>query len=319
MKVKSYRIIRLSHIDSEDDSYRITTNTKLDDLTDSIKNVGLLNPPLLIEKSETFRIISGFRRTEACKKLGWSDIQAWVADPDTEKLECVKCAVTDNALQRPLNLIETSRSLKMLSDFFKDYKELARTASELGLPGNLSVIKKVENLCLLPLPIQNAILSDTIPLTIALELEQLEKNTAIAFAKLFDDLKPSLNKQREIIILVKEIAAREDTSVAEILQETCLQEISGNHELNRNQKTGKIRSYLKKRRFPSITNAEEKFGKLVQELKLGNNANIIPPSNFEGTLYSLNLHFANLEDLEKHWTTIEKMIKNPALVKMFER
>ncbi len=316
MKAKSYTTIQLSHIDLEDTTYRITTNTNLDDLIDSVKNVGLLNPPLLIEESEIknqkskiFRIISGFRRIEASKSLGWPDIEAWIADPGTEKFECARCAVTDNALQRPLNLIEVSRSLKMLSVFFKDQKELAKTASKLGLPDNPSVIKKIESLCLLPLSIQNAILSDTIPLTIALELKQLEKDTAIAFAKLFDELKPSLNKQREIITLTKEIAVREDTSVLKILQGSCLQEISDNHELNRNQKTGKIRYYLKQRRFPSITQAEEKFGKLVQELKLGNNANLTPPNNFEGTSYNLNLHFSSLAELKEHQAMLDRLVR----------
>jgi len=43
--------VGLSAIDPEDDTYRITTQTSIDDLVDSIKDVGIINPPLIIKKN----------------------------------------------------------------------------------------------------------------------------------------------------------------------------------------------------------------------------------------------------------------------------
>ncbi|MBU4184595.1 MAG: hypothetical protein KKC23_00020, partial [Proteobacteria bacterium] len=46
----------MSLIDPEDQTYRITTETGIDDILDSIKNVGLINPPILIKKKSKYTI-----------------------------------------------------------------------------------------------------------------------------------------------------------------------------------------------------------------------------------------------------------------------
>lgn len=56
-------------------------------LKESIREVGLLNPVIVNEKNE---LISGFRRFEACRQLGWQEIEANVletSDDDVKKLE----------------------------------------------------------------------------------------------------------------------------------------------------------------------------------------------------------------------------------------
>ena len=144
--------VKLAGIDCTDNTYRITTETNLDDLTASIKKIGLLNPPLLLEDNSEYIIVCGFRRIEACRILGWSQVKARILDPGTQKADCAKIAVTDNALQRPLNLIEQSKSLALISGFIRDNVVLARELSTLGLPENQSVIKKLRRYAIFPGP-----------------------------------------------------------------------------------------------------------------------------------------------------------------------
>ncbi len=314
-------LIKISSIKSDDTTYRITTDTSIDNLTRSIKETGLLHPPILIQKeslNNEFIIISGFRRIESCQYLGWSEIEARILPHDTEKIEQVKIAISDNSFQRPLNLIEVSRSLNLLSEFFKDNKELAEAAAKLGLPGHPGVIRKMEKLSNMPIPVQNTILSDTISLAMACEMDTFENDTAITLVKLFDDLKLSLNKQREIITLVKEIAIREDISMQDVLGGDALQQILNNSEPDRNQKSQKIRFYLKERRFPAITKNEKSFDALVKSLNLGNNVKLIPPRDFEGTEYNLNLSFSSLTELKSHKSLFDRLIQNSVIEKIFE-
>lgn len=306
--------LEISWIDSEDETYRITTEARMGPLVDSIKKVGLINTPLLIEKPTSgpkpeFTIVSGFRRVEACRRLGYSSIKVRIVAPNTSRLECIKLAIIDNALQRPLNLIEASRSIFLLSAFFSDNNSLAQEASSLGLPASPTFINKIKNICRLPWPIQNGILANTISLSMALELSLLEQDAGVALANLFRDLKLSLNKQREIFTLVKEIALREDMSIIEVIEEDCLQEILNNENLDRTQKTREIRSYLKKRRFPALTKAEEEFKKQIKKLKLGNGAKLIPPHNFEGNTYTLSLYFKNEHELNDRLALLKRIMK----------
>ena len=311
--------VKLAAINFADDTYRITTAANSDDLMVSIKNGGLLNPPLLIANNSGFTIVCGFRRIEACRALQWQDVPARILDPATQKRTCAQLAITDNALQRSLNLIEKSRAIKLLDGYFEDDNELSRELSALGLPENRALVKKIKTLGHLSSHIHKAILSNTITLPMALRLGELEPAAATDFLALFETLKPSLNKQREILTLVKEIALAEDIPILKVLNEKRMQKTLNHPDIDRNQKTRMVRQYLKKRRFPVLTSAEKRFELLVKELKLGQDIKLIPPNNFEDTTYSLTLNFKNMVELKARKATFDTIIQHPALEKIFNK
>ena len=313
------KIVKLSLIDSNDDSFRITNQINTDHLMASIDHVGMLNLPLLIEKKFGYKIVCGFRRIEACRELGWTDVEVRLLDSDTKRLECIKYAITDNSLQRPLNLIEQSRSINMLYGFFKDVGALGKSLSVMGLPDNPSIIKKIKKLVHLPKCVQTGILSNTISLSMALDLGRLQPEAGECLAKLFQTLYLSLNKQKEILRLVTEISLREDISIPKVLENDILQKILSHKNLDRNQKIREIRIYLKQRRFPVITAAEKEFEKHVKKLKLGSGTKLVPPDNFEGTTYTLKLFFKNLIELKDRKASVDALIKNPSLNKILDR
>ena len=304
-----FQSITLARINLQDDTFRITTRTDVNDLLESIRYDGLITPPLLTQKDSTFIIVSGFRRIAACQKLDWNGITARILKPDIGALDCLRLAIAENALQRSLNLIETSRCLQKLSLFITNSRDLAESASNLGLPDHPSIIDKIKGLCLLPKPIQVSILADTISLAMAKELESLEADCAIAFTRLFDQLKIGLNKQKEIVTLVKEIARRDGLSTQEVMEDKHFIEIMTHRDLDRGQKSRKLRSYLRQRRYPRIAAAEKTFEILRKNLNLGNDIQLIPPKEFEATTYGLNLTFSNLEHLKILQTRLNKIIQ----------
>jgi len=311
-------IVDLSEIDLSDDDFRITTEKQVDDLMHSINHVGILHHPLLLKKEATYTIICGFRRIEACRRLNWSELEAKILGPDTMRLECIKYAITDNAFQRPLNLIEKSRSIGMISDFFKDINSLSEELSILGLSEHPSMIKKLEGICHLPELFQNSILSNTISLAMVLELAGMSEDDAKGFIKLFNTLKLSLNTQREIVTLVKEIAIREDRSILQIIEEFHLNKILTNEDLDKNQRANQIRIYLKQRRFPTIDVIEKSYEKYRQKLNLERGFKLIPPANFESPTHTLQLSFNNLTQLKSLKTAFEALLENPYLNKIVD-
>lgn len=310
------KIVKLSEVDTSDHSFRITTQETVDDLVDSIRHVGLLNLPLLLEKKSRYIILCGFRRIEACRRLDRLDVKARILDSDTKKLECARYAVTDNAFQRPLNLIEKSRSIGMLSNFFTDNRRLSKEMSLLGVPCHESIIKRIKDICYFSKPLQNSILSENISLALALELHKMSKDVEDGFVKLFNVLKLSVNKQREIVTLIKEIALRENIPMAQVLEGQPLKRILNDEDLDKNQKTRKIRTYLKQRRFPAITRAEQVFEEHRQNLKLGTGIKLIPPDNFESPTYFLKFSFKDLNELKNLKEIFDPLIENPSLKKI---
>ena len=316
----SYQVtsVPLSRIDTTDETYRITTRADLDDLLKSIGADGLLNPPFLTDSGNGFTVVSGFRRLAACVDLGMDDITARILDPDMSPLECLRMAIADNAFQRPLNLLETSRALYKLSLHFQSDRHLIESTSSLGLPSNRSVIKKIKNLCLLPDKLQHGIMDESISLSMAMELKNLPSACAAAFAQLFGEFKLSLSKQREIVTLVKEIARREEISELTLLEGRQFQDIIADREGDRGQIAREMRDYLRQRRFPQLVKAETEFENQRKKLKLGSDIKLIAPKNFEGTNYALNLTFSSITHLEKLNARLDQLIKHPGLKHIVE-
>jgi ParB family chromosome partitioning protein len=314
-----YQKVSLERVDLHCDTFRITTREDFDELASSIRHDGLINAPTLIQKQpHAFAIVSGFRRIHACCKIGRDTINARILDSEASRLDCLRLAIAENAFQRQLNLIESSRAIHKLSAFFDSDYLTAEAAATLGLPVNPAILKKIRNLCLLPQQVQQSILDETISLSMAGELEKLDPESAVAFSRVFAQLKFSLNKQKEILTLVDEIARRENSFVGQVLADAGIKTILDNEDIDRNQKGSQLRAFLRRRRFPEISEAEKKYQGLYKQLKLGNDIKLTPPKDFEGVTFSLHLSFNNLAELLELTNKVDRLIEHPSLKKIVE-
>lgn len=304
------RVVPLAAIDLNDQTFLITTERGIDELTESIKTLGLIHAPLLIPQKQNFVIISGFRRIQAALALGWQTLAARIATPEVQKSLWARIAIADNAQQRQLNLIETSRALALLSQFFEKPEERIKVGTTLGLPPSVTATRKIQRLCRLPQFIQNEIIAGTLSLSIALELEKHSDSSQIVFVEIFSQLRLSLSKQRELLTWVTEIARREGKDPMIILTEDSLTGILSDENLDRSQKTVVLRQYLKQRRFPALTQAKNKFEDFKKNLHLGNNFKLFPPPDFEGDEHIICMHFKSIEELKVHQQTLTELIEN---------
>lgn len=62
-------------------------------LTDSIQKVGLLNPILV---NSEHQLLAGLRRLEACKKLGWTEIDATILDLNGDAVKVLDIELEEN-------------------------------------------------------------------------------------------------------------------------------------------------------------------------------------------------------------------------------
>ncbi|MGB5616345.1 MAG: ParB N-terminal domain-containing protein [Desulfobacterales bacterium] len=303
----------LKSLQLEDTVYRITTADVIDKLKDSIAALGVLDPPILRQKAGAYQIVAGFRRIDACRLLGRSDLRARVLPTDTDDSTCVRLAIADNSLQRPLNLIETARALNLLSGVAADEMELSRQATVLALPDNPSLMRKIMSLTTLPAGLQTRLVAGELAMAMALELKRLDSATAESLGRLFADLKLGLNRQRELVSLLTEIARREKITISELLNEPALQNLLSTPEIERSQKAGQLRSLLRRRRYPVMSAATTGFQDLVRHLNLGPGVQLVPPGNFEGTTYSLTITFDRLEQLRDRSLQIEHLLHSRTL------
>lgn len=86
----------------------------LDELANSIEKEGLLQPILVREVGETYQIIAGERRWQACKQLGLKTVPVRIIDANDDK--AVELALVENIQRSDLNPIEEAYGYKRLME-----------------------------------------------------------------------------------------------------------------------------------------------------------------------------------------------------------
>ena len=95
---------------------------KLDELAQSIKTYGLLQPIVVVKEKENYRVVAGERRVLACRKLEWSEIPAIVREYSGSSVAAV--ALIENLQRENLEFLEEAFAYKRLMEEFNLTQEV---------------------------------------------------------------------------------------------------------------------------------------------------------------------------------------------------
>lgn len=95
--------------------------TALQELSESIKKHGLLQPIVVVEKDDGYMLIAGERRLRATKLAGFSEIKSIVADFESQNLR--ELALIENIQRENLNPIELANAYNELINEYKITQE----------------------------------------------------------------------------------------------------------------------------------------------------------------------------------------------------
>lgn len=149
---------------------------KLEELTNSIKEHGILQPIVVSKNGEQHEIIAGERRFQAAKRAGLTTVPVVIRDvTEQEKLEL---AIIENVQRHNLNPIEEAKAYLRLVDEFKLSQEAV--AEKMGQ--SRSVVANTIRLLQLPIEIQRAVAESKLSVGHAkalLAIENPEKQRAV--------------------------------------------------------------------------------------------------------------------------------------------
>lgn len=128
----------------------------LNNLADSIRIHGIIQPLVLRKINDKYEIIAGERRYKASQIVGLKDVPAIVIDADDNK--SAELAVIENLQRKDLTAIEEARSFKKLLD--RGYLNQEELAKKLGV--SQSSISNKLRLLNLPEEVQTALLDNRI-------------------------------------------------------------------------------------------------------------------------------------------------------------
>ena len=203
--------------------FQVRDDDEMQQLIESIKEYGLIDPILVRPNPHAigkayYEIVSGHRRFEACKRLGFEEIPAIIRNLNDD--EAIIAMVDSNLHRERLLPSEKARSYKMKFDVLKrqgarrdlsfEPKELRLSTEIIAEQENTSkdTVKRYIRLTKLAKPLLDMVDEGKIGLTIAEKLSYLTENEQVSLAELIQDYetKPTLSQATQM----KEKSARRE-------------------------------------------------------------------------------------------------------------
>ena len=173
-----------------------STAVNLDELVDSIRQRGLLQPIVVRGlEDQYYQIIAGNRRYEACKRLSWRKITCNIVELDDK--ESFELSLIENIQRETLNPIDEGRAFKIYTTDF-GWGGVSDLAKKIGKSPSY-ITKRIELLDLPPEVIQ-CVVDSTVRPSIAEELYAIKDPAKQSeLAHLIAQRHLSLRRVRELI------------------------------------------------------------------------------------------------------------------------
>lgn len=113
---------------NSDQPRKVFDKKSLDELAESIKNYGIIQPLLVKENGDSYIVVSGERRLRAAKIAGLEKVPAIIKDVDEEISD--KISLIENIQREDLNPIEEAKAFRYLLDEYNLKQE--DLAKEIG-------------------------------------------------------------------------------------------------------------------------------------------------------------------------------------------
>ncbi len=152
-------------------------SASLDELADSIREHGVLQPIVVRRAENGYELVAGERRWRAAQKAGLARIPALVQDVSDEKM--LERALVENIQRADLNAIEEANAYQLLVDEFHLTQEEVATRvgkSRTAVTNTLRLLK-------LPTAVQQAVLNAEISMGHARALLSLPKQLQLSLLK----------------------------------------------------------------------------------------------------------------------------------------
>jgi hypothetical protein len=283
----------------------------LDRLRDSLKEVGLLNPPWLRLQpgGQRWQAITGARRLKVAADLGWQEISAHLLPESTPEFYCLLVHLFDNAFSREFNLWEQAvLTVRLLKHSDKD-TVATKYLPYLGLPPSPAILSRLLKAATLKPPWPRLAAQGRLALTAAALLADWAPPDREAAWPYLSSLRLSQSKQTEFLDQVAILARREGLSPAAILARDELRLALTAPDRTPQERLEAVRRHLYRCFYPRLSAAQAAFETALGKLgwKRRPRIRLTPPAAFEGPDFHLEIKFRDTPELQELLAEIARL------------
>lgn len=173
----------------------------IDDLVASIRDNGLLEPIVVRPEEDSYEVVAGNRRLEACRRLHKRSVACHVVTMDD--VSSYEMSLIENVQRRNMNPIEEGIAFRRYVDDY-GFGGISQLARNIGK--SESYVSRRVALLDLPDSIAEAVLNGKISSVIAQELIPLPKSEAVALGRLALGAKLSREDVRAVVRATRDAA-----------------------------------------------------------------------------------------------------------------
>ena len=128
-EIEAVKTLKINEIEPNKDQARKKFDEEaIEELANSIKEYGVIQPIIVTKKEKFYEIIAGERRWRASKKAGLEEIPVIIRENDEQKNK--EISLIENIQREDLNPIEKARGIKLLMDEYELTQQMV--ADKLG-------------------------------------------------------------------------------------------------------------------------------------------------------------------------------------------
>jgi hypothetical protein len=263
--------VPLGEINAADERFRISEELDPPAIFHSLREVGQLNPVILITQNHGYGVVCGFRRVRAMQRLGKPAILAQVLPEDgSDPVRILLTALWDNLAHRQLHPLEAARLLYSLKYSFAvpDQTLIKIYLPILGLNPSESVLRSHLRLHTINPSLRQCLADGRLSLASIDTLAAMAAPAQESFAALMQKIRLSASLQKKLFGLLEDLATNMGCEPETLLSGAEASAITGDTGLSPFQRGEKIHEYFFRLRNPRLWQAADRFQAKLKKLNL---------------------------------------------------
>ena len=313
-----FQTIECAQLDFNDTTFLMSYPREALQVLASVRTIGVLQPIVVSDAPHQgkYQIIAGFRRAYACRAIGLDRIRAtmYPLGPDNA-LGAFRLALYENLAHRTFNDVEKSLILtKLLRQFACSQDEVIQTYMPLlRLAPNAKVLETYLKIHDFEEEIKHYMADHEFPMTVSELLATLSSDDRQAVFRLISTLRLGINKIKELLTHLEEIALRDNCTMKQIIDDRQIHDILRHKQYTGPQKAEQIRRIIREKRYPQLTTLEHKYHDQLKQLHLPRGLQLKTDRFFEDDDLSATFRFQTPEQLRTVAEVLLEISQKPEL------
>jgi len=306
-----FESVQFSALDFHDKTFLIGSSDDYTSIQDSIKELGIINPPSLRMNGDKYQIICGWKRIKVCKLLGYYEIPSSVYEMDELSDEaCLKFVFYEN--QQRFNDIDKAELIfkfKILCGL-DDNDLIQKVLPLIGIGATRKNLERYMSLTGLESEIKEAYYTQKISLEQVVLLSEVEGYKRLEILeRILKRFKLNNNETREVIREVLGVASRDKKSIGSVIGHI-------SSEVGRSGGKNEFRHVLRSLRYPILSKVEENYKTCLSSFNLPKEISIFHPPFFEGNNLEIRLRCKSTERLSEILSYLSSAVSNGSIEKL---